>query len=229
MLIQRARLWTRFFLRASYPRDLPLLAQAFARRRRFEVPPEIWRTIEPLSGFLSAKEAGLLYWAARQCAGISPVIELGAFEGKSTILFARSGCHVHSIDAWTLDIADRSAYGILAVSAEASFERFQHNLRQAGVDELVTIHRGLTHVIGRGWKLPTRLLFVDAGHTYEDVKDDLNLWAAHVESGGLLLMHDVLGDRFLGVTRAASELLREGWRVVASAGSVVAFTRRQNV
>jgi hypothetical protein len=39
-------------------------------------------------------------------------------------------------------------------------------------------------------------------------------------------MHDVLGDVYLDVTRAASELLREGWRVQASAGSIVAFTRQ---
>ncbi len=39
-------------------------------------------------------------------------------------------------------------------------------------------------------------------------------------------MHDVLGDTFLGVTQAASELLSSGWQVVASAGSIVAFQRK---
>jgi hypothetical protein len=57
------------------------------------------------------------------------------------------------------------------------------------------------------------------------VKGDLEIWTPHLLPQGLLIMHDVLGDVYLDVTRVASELLRQGWRVVASAGSIVAFTR----
>jgi hypothetical protein len=84
----------------------------------------------------------------------------------------------------------------------------------------------LTHDVGKTWHIPGAILFIDAGHTYADVRGDLDLWTPHLKRDGILLMHDVLGDVYLDVTRAASELLREGWRVQASAGSIVAFIRQ---
>ena len=228
-LVQRTRLWTRFFLRATYPRDLPLMLQSFARRRYFAIPDETWRVVDPISGFLSAKEAGLLYWAAHEWPSSGPVIELGSFEGKSTIVFAKAGRHVYAIDAWALDVPDRSAFGDNLMTADDIFERFKHNLRAADVDTLVTIYRGRTSHVGCGWTTPGALLYVDAGHTYPDVSGDLDLWSKHLKPDGLLLMHDVLGDQFLDVTRAASELLTRHWRVVASSGSIVALSRRKVV
>ncbi len=87
------------------------------------------------------------------------------------------------------------------------------------------VHHGLTQEIGRTWKTPGAILFVDAGHTYEDVSCDLETWTPHLLPGGLLLMHDVLGGSYPGVLRAASEWRRRGWRVVVSAGSLVGFVK----
>ena len=224
--IARMTLWARFFAKIAYPRDLPLVLQAFSKRGRFPVSSDLWAIVEPVGGFLSRKEAGLLHWAACAWPVAGPVLELGAYEGRSTIVFASAGRQVHAVDAWSLSVNDLSAYGGQS-SADAVFERFLENLRHAGVESRVRPHRGLTHDMARRWNIPGAILFVDAGHTYADVKGDLELWAPHLVSGGVLLMHDVLGDVYLDVTRAASELLRQGWRVVASAGSIVAFTRSE--
>jgi hypothetical protein len=70
------------------------------------------------------------------------------------------------------------------------------------------------------------MCIVDAGHTYADVKGDLEIWTTHLLPKGLLLIHDFLGDVYLGVARAASELLQQNWRVVAGVGSIVAFSRK---
>ena len=200
--------------------------QAFRHRRAFPIPAETLDVVDSVGGFLSRKEAGLLHWAACAWPVAGPVLELGAYEGRSTIVFASAGRQVHAVDAWSLSVNDLSAYGDKA-SADAVFERFLENLRHAGVESRVRPHRGLTHDMARRWNIPGAVLFVDAGHTYADVKGDLELWAPHLASGGVLLMHDVLGDVYLDVTRAASELLKQGWRVVASAGSIVAFTRSE--
>jgi hypothetical protein len=171
------------------------------------------------------KEAGLLYWAACKCPVSGSVIELGSYEGRSTGIFALAGRHVHAVDAWSLDVSDLSAYGQGAIQASHVFNRFQYNLRQMQIEHLVSINRGLTHQIGQTWNEEGAILFVDAGHTYEDVKGDLSVWTPHLHPEGFLIMHDVLGDTYLGVTRAASELLKSGWRVIASSGSAVAFAR----
>ncbi len=222
----RIKLWAGFFRKLSYPRDLPLVMQAFSKRRNLSIPAETWALVDATGGFLSYKEASLLYWAACQWPVDGSVLELGAYEGRSTITFARAGRHVHTIDTWSLNVADLSAYDDGRTSADAVLDRFQAHLRRAQVQSHVSIHRGHTHDIGLHWSTPGAILFIDAGHTYADVRGDLDIWTPHLLPGGLLLMHDVLGDMYLDVTRAASELLRQNWRVVASAGSVVAFTRK---
>ena len=226
MIVTRAKLWARFFARISYRRDLPMVVAAFRRRRNRLLATDTWKIVDACGGFLSRKEAGLLDWAAREWRIAGPVIELGSFEGRSTIVFARAGRQVHAVDAWSLDVADLSAFGGGKASADDSLARFRDNLCRAEVQSQVIVHRGLTHEIGRRWNTPGAILFIDAGHTYADVKGDLEIWTPHLLPDGLLLLHDVLGDIFFDVTRAASELLREGWRVEASAGSIVAFTRK---
>lgn len=155
-----------------------------------------------------------------------PVIELGSFEGRSTGVFALAGRHVHAVDAWSLDVSDLSAYGQGKISPDDAFNRFRDNLRKMHIEHCVSIHRGLTHHIGQEWREQGAILFVDAGHTYEDVKGDLRIWTPHLHPRGFLIMHDVLGEGFDGVTRAARELLRNGWRVIASSGGAVAFVRK---
>ncbi len=227
-LFARARLWAGFFRRIRYPSDLPLVIQAFRQRRAFPLPPETWALLAPVGGFLSAKEAGLLDWAARTWPLAGPVIELGAYEGRSTLVFARAGRRVHAVDAWSRGLADQSAYGAGLIAPGEVLARFRANVRGAGLEHQITAHQGLTHVVAQAWQIPAAILFVDAGHTYADVKGDLEHWLPHLLPGGLLIMHDVLGDTFLDVTRAASELLSAGWQVTASAGSAVAFTRRSS-
>ncbi len=225
-LADRVKLWVRFFTCISYPRDLPLVIHAFIRRRTFLIPEDTWKLVDPIGGFLSRKEAGLLHWAAREWDVEGPVIELGSFEGRSTIVFARAGRQVHAVDAWSLNVTDLSAFDAGRVSADRALVCFQGNLRRAHVGTQVHTHRGLTHDVGKHWNIPGAILFIDAGHTYADVKGDLDIWTPHLQRDGLLLVHDVLGDIFLDVTRAASELLGEDWRVEASAGSIVAFSRK---
>lgn len=222
----RVKLWMRFFVKISYPRDLSLVIAAFRSRRALPVPDDTWTIVNQLGGFLSRKEAGLLHWAAREWRVAGPVLELGSFEGRSTVVFARAGRQVHAVDAWSLRVADLSAYNGGRDSADAALVRFQENLRRARVETQVIIHRGLTHEVGRRWSIPGAILFIDAGHAYADVKGDLEIWKQHLHPDGLLLMHDVLGDVYLDVTRAASELLQQDWRVEASTGSIVAFTRK---
>ncbi len=216
LLATRIRLWAGFFSKISYRRDIPLVIQSFSKRRKFQIPDEIRSVMSPIKGFLSRKEAGLLYWAASEWPLTGPVLELGSYAGRSTILFALAGRRVCAVDAWDEEIL---------AGANAVFDSYQENIRRVGIETKVSTHRGLSHKVGQSWTVPGAILFVDAGHDYELVRGDLDIWAPHLLPGGILIMHDVIGDVFLGVTRAASEFLQQGWHVVASAGSIVAFAR----
>ncbi len=222
-IVKRGRLWLRFFSQISYRRDLPLVLAAFRHRRNVPVSGDIWDRIDQAKGFLSAKEAGLLYWAARECPVPGSVIELGSYEGRSTAVFALAGRRVHAVDAWSLDVSD---YPEREGRVDLVFDNFRQNLSRMGIESLVTMHRGLTRAVAETWQEEGAILFIDAGHSYTDAYDDLSLWTPHLHPKGFLLMHDLLGDAHPGVIKAATEFLRSGWRVIASGGSVVAFTRR---
>lgn len=56
------------------------------------------------------------------------------------------------------------------------------------------------------------LVFIDADHSYEGVKEDIVLWRGLVKEGGWLGGHDYLNidPRFEGVNRAVDELFPDG-------------------
>ncbi len=56
------------------------------------------------------------------------------------------------------------------------------------------------------------LVFIDAEHSYEGVKQDIQLWSPLLRSGGILCGHDYHGEygaRYPGVKEAVDELLGE--------------------
>ena len=225
MSIVQLMTWARFLTRLSQPEELQLTLAACLHRRAFIPPTEVWAVIEPTGGFLSAREAGFLFHAANTWPVAGPVIELGSYEGRSTLVFALAGRDVHAVDAWSLDIVEASDYQQIESSMETVRERFFANLRRAGVEARVTAHQGLTRQVAQHWTVPCAILFIDAGHSYEDVSNDLRLWTRFLLPDGLLIMHDVILHDHRDVTRAASELLPRGWRVIACAGSIVAFSQ----
>lgn len=64
-------------------------------------------------------------------------------------------------------------------------------------------------------------VFIDADHSYEAVRDDLNAWWPHVRSGGLFCGHDYHKDDIPGVTQAVDEwAAATGVQVFANDGNI---------
>lgn len=49
------------------------------------------------------------------------------------------------------------------------------------------------------------IIFIDARHTYESVREDIALWGGKVREGGLICGHDYNHPNFPGVTQAVNE------------------------
>ena len=150
--------------------------------------------IADVPGWLSRKEAETLYSLAKACTGRGAIVEIGSWRGRSTICLALgatagAGPRVYSIDRHT----------------DGTFPDFTRNLEAAGVAGVVTPIRSKSLDAVDGFTEPIELLFIDASHLYEEVREDVERWEPKLLEGGVLALHDT--TFFEGPKRVAEELV----------------------
>jgi hypothetical protein len=171
--------------------------------------------VEAVEGHFHLWDAQGVHRLARLARG--PVVELGSYLGKSTLALllgaAKSKQRVHAVDPWFTSNPDVLGY---------------EHTRLFGIDDYlgfcahVRAHRDrLTVVATRGrdvaWQgPPIGALFIDAIHTYEEVRADFHHYLPHLAPRARVAFHDFLPERtaFPGVLRfIEAELLASGeWR-----------------
>jgi len=169
---------------------------------------------DAIQGWL-LNQAGInLYQLARFCPITPTVVELGSWKGKSTLWLGsairdRGEGHVYSVDTWEGSPGE-SAHDELLKTYEPHqlYKEFLENMRVNGLKEFVTAIRSKTVDAARSWSSPVAkpvgLLFIDAGHKYEDVRADFESWSPFVEPGGIVVFDDV--PSWPGPSRLISEL-----------------------
>lgn len=135
----------------------------------------------------------------------APMLEIGSYCGKSsvylgaaarergTILFAldhhrgseenQAGWEWHEPDLVDPDVGRMD-----------TLPRFRRTVHDAGLEESVVALVGDSPTVGRHWRIPLSLLFIDGGHGHEPAHRDYELWTPWVQDGGLLAIHDVFPD-----------------------------------
>jgi len=75
-----------------------------------------------------------------------------------------------------------------------TFKHFRKTIFDFNLDDTVIPVVGRSAPIGRIWKTPLSLLFIDGSHAYESVLSDYEIWAKNLIPGGYLLFHDIFPD-----------------------------------
>lgn len=183
----------------------------------------ITSALNGIGGWMAPDEGFALHELARLGDGDGAVVELGSFMGLSTCWIAsglreRGGGVVYAVDTFagviptTLKDNPIHHYG-------STYERFESNLRRAGLWELVRPMRTTTAEAGQKWRGgPVRFLFIDAGHDYADIDADLRAWAPHLAPDSVVAVHDV--GVFDGVTKRYDEMLADGYTELAAVSSL---------
>ncbi|HKZ34407.1 MAG TPA: class I SAM-dependent methyltransferase [Patescibacteria group bacterium] len=160
---------------------------------------------QSVNGWLSIQEGELLYTLAQKNPLKGCIVELGSYHGKSTICLSQGTKAIQGKKVYTVD----RFIGGEDIGPEKNF--YHHlidNVRDFGLKDWVIAIKGDTAESAKNWKDPIRLLFIDASHTYDNVRRDFDAWQKHLIPDGIVVFHDSV-DR-PGVHRVVREVILSG-------------------
>lgn len=135
------------------------------------------------------------------------IVEIGSHRGLSSCWLAEGsrsggGAPVLCIDPWAAydPAAPVPVDDAVAWREEGALEQFWHNLRRAGSTHMVTALRSTTVAVAATWSKPVGLLFHDADHAAEAVREDFLAWEPYLAPGGWFALHDYYGATWDGQT-----------------------------
>ncbi|MFF2651959.1 class I SAM-dependent methyltransferase [Streptomyces sp. NPDC058045] len=168
--------------------------------------PEVLAAFETAKGFMPLREGLALHAAAVRATALGlPLLEVGTYCGRSTILLA-DAARAAGLSAVTVDHHRGSEeqqpgweyHDPETVDPEVglmdTLPAFRRTLHRAGLEGRVIAVVGRSPQVARIWGTPLGLVFIDGGHTEEHATGDYQGWAPHLTVGGLLVIHDVFPD-----------------------------------
>jgi predicted O-methyltransferase YrrM len=159
----------------------------------------VWEEVSEIPGWLSKREADLLYAAAKRTPADGHIVEVGSFRGRSTTLLAHTGREVTAIDPLCLGTVDADGYTITEddrAALAALVDRFD-NLDWLRCEASDT----------RLYK-PIDLLYIDGNHQDDAPLNDFRHFQPLLKRGSYVAFHDFGVRR--AVSRAVATLEREG-------------------
>lgn len=179
-----------------------------------------------VDGPINEKEGLFLYEMAKQVKSCV-IVEIGSAHGRSTICLANGvkaagyGIKIYSIDPhaggmYTPDPTanDASSYGtpdiVYYTGQGKGHQTFCDNIKKCGVEDVVVPICDYSELAynkgsdGNKWNKDIGLLWIDGDHRFNYLKMDIDLWAKHVISGGLIIFHDF---GFPGVNKGIAYIL----------------------
>jgi predicted O-methyltransferase YrrM len=186
------------------------------------------RSVDDVAGWMTDAQAGRLWDAAAALTPPARIVEIGSFQGRSTIVRASAapaGVEVVAIDPHAGNDRGPQELEGFEDAAAGDHEAFLANLDRAGVRDRVRHIRAFSHEALAEVEGPIDVLYIDGAHRFGPALDDVRRWGARVADGGTLLIHDSFSS--VGVTLAilTALLLDRRFRFEGRAGSLAVYRR----
>lgn len=137
-----------------------------------------------VKGVSSYIENVFLYKCACDGYGEGFIVEIGSYQGRSTISLAMG----------TKLKGREKVYVVDPLEDLRIRDLFIKNIKQAKVEDYVIPNYVKSEEIIRNIDFDIRLLFIDGSHKFEDVKKDILLWKDYLIEGGIIAIHDYLPE-----------------------------------
>lgn len=177
-----------------------------------------------VQGFLSLPEAELLYRLASECPPHSNIIEIGSFQGRSTVCLGlgakASGATVWAIDPHFECVVSNTEFGM--ADNLKYYEAVAHFQVGDVVKTLNITSRMAALVLHRR---VIDLLWIDGAHDYESVSEDFRCFAGRMNPDGKVVLHDTSGH-FPDITRFLNVILATlQWTIDQQIDSITVLKR----
>jgi len=155
------------------------------------------------------------------------VVNIGAGVGTSCLTFLEARWDINVV---TVDNQAEEP----PVDSGSSLRKEEAAVREAGMwcQRYDQVH-GDSKEIGKTWPDPVDMVFVDGDHSYGGCRGDIEAWAPHVRTGGVIAIHDYdalhRGDNtwYAPIVRAVDDTLSANplWQEIGRATTTIAFRR----
>ena len=172
-----------------------------------------WSVVADVGGWMTRSQGRVLFEAAQACPRGGRIVEIGSFQGRSTIVLASAApdtVQVFAIDPHAGNDRGPEEISGYAAAAEDDHAVFLANLVRAGVDDRVTHLRMFSADALAAFDGDVDVLYIDGAHRYGPARADIRDWSRRVTSGGTMLIHDSFSS--IGVTLAIVRELLFGRR-----------------
>ncbi|CAN2170990.1 COG4122 Predicted O-methyltransferase [Candidatus Nanopelagicaceae bacterium] len=181
--------------------------------------------ISRIGGWLEKDEAVFLYKLAEEVESGLSIVEIGSYEGKSTISLALGAgidVRVVAIDPHTGDITEA-----LAGKEIDTYSRFTSNISNAGVSHKIKVMK-MTSVEAAaeysGGQIG--LLFIDGWHSTKAVVEDIDSWLPFLHPDGLVVFDDWNNDQVKAGINSRLAVLP---KPLGAVGKDLAFTNNKRI
>lgn len=151
--------------------------------------------------------------ALRRWAFGAKTLEIGCYEGLSTMQIGMTADHITVIDTF-----DGRATG----REQDTEKTFHLNMQATGTIGKIFAIKGESQKVLPKLEKGFGFIFIDADHSYEAVKADAALCRPLLAEGGILAFHDY-DDGHPGVVQVVNELLADGMVAFEQGGNAVAL------
>ena len=140
----------------------------------------------------------------------STMIEIGSYMGESTMLFASSKLFnkIYAIDPL-------KGNEVFNDTSECSWDEVknQFNINTRFFDNIELIQEYSQYTVSKFKDKSIDFIYIDANHTYESVKNDLQLYLPKLKSNSVIAGHDYCDIKWPGVIEAVNEVLGQPKKV----------------
>ncbi len=186
--------------------------------------------LDGIEGWLTDAQAERLWNRAQELPAGATVVEIGSFQGRSTVVTALGlppDTVLTAIDPHGGNDRGPQEFRGKEAEAETDHHVFLANLERAGVRDRVRYVREFSHDAHGEVDGEIDLLYIDGAHRFVPARDDIVTWGARVAPGGTLLIHDSFSS--VGVTLAILSVLAPSsdWEYVGRSGSMAEYRRAE--